>query len=180
MSVRNDPLPIMIKLPVFKGFSRSELEILASVFRLKQMKEGGLLCKEGDPGTSFYIIVAGSIRLSKKAGKSGRTELGRAGPNCLLGQKSLIDGSRREASMEAEVPSVLLECDRMAFERLFNANNTFAYKVLDFVITDLSRRLREADKPLEQMLSDPGRTLSMVVDTLSQVSGLLHDGEEFT
>lgn len=69
--------------------------------------------------------------------------------------------------------TVVLECNRNDFDRLFKANSKFAYKMLDFIVTDLSKRLRSSDKVLESMLSDPGRTLSSVLDALSEASGLL-------
>lgn len=166
-------LTVLQKMSAFKDFTPMELEILASVFSVRQFKEGERLCSQGDAYASFFILIQGEVASYRTVGEGTRVDFGTAGPGEMLGQKSLIDGKRRSATMETTMPSLLLECTRNDFDRLFKANSRFAYKMLDFVVTDLSRRLRGSDKVLESMLSDPGRTLSSVLDALSEATGLL-------
>lgn len=164
---------VLKRISVFKEFTDMELEILASVFHVRQFKEAEVLCKQGDAYASFFLVISGEIVSYRMVGEDTRIDFGAAGTGSILGQKSLIDGKRRSASMETTRPTVVLECNRNDFDRLFKANSKFAYKMLDFIVTDLSKRLRSSDRVLESMLSDPGRTLSSVLDALSEASGLL-------
>jgi len=169
---------VMRRLPVLKSFSDMELEVLSTVFAVKRYKGGQLLCREGDGYASFFIVVTGDVLSFKQLGGDKRVELGTTVPGGLLGHQSLIQGGKRRISKQAMVDTIVLELNRADFQRLFQANNQFAYKVLDFIITDLSQRLRHADSIFEDMMSDPARTLSSVLDSMAEVSGLLGAGTE--
>jgi len=177
--MKDDPLPLMLGLSVFEGFTRPELDMLATVFRVRRLDRGELLAMEGAPAPSFFVISSGDIAVFKEIAKGRRQRLALIGKNSLLGEVSLVDGGKRSATLEAASPSVLLECTRDDFERLFKANNPFAYKVLDFVVLDLSKRLRQANKKLEELLADPARTLGMMYDAFIDVGKVVHQTSEF-
>jgi len=166
------------QLLIFKGFSAVEKEVFATVLHVRKLQAGDKLCGEGEPGSSFYIVVAGEVANSRRLPGGRALELGTTGPGRIAGQKALIDGRKQASAMKASKPTIVLECNRADFQRLFNANSVLAYKVLDVVVTDLSRRLREVDVVLENLLSDPSRTLASVLDVLSSVSGMLGDGTD--
>jgi CRP-like cAMP-binding protein len=177
--MREDALEYMKQANIFDGFTEAELQTLASVFRVKRLKPGEVLCREGDAAPTFHIVVAGIVTVIKEISPRLRQRLATIGKNRMLGQISLIDGGRRPNTLEAGSPVILLECGREDFERLFKANSTFAYKVLDFVVTDLSRRLRQTNRLLEELLANPGRTLSMVYEAFIEVGKAAHDTGEF-
>jgi CRP-like cAMP-binding protein len=175
----DDPLPMMKKIPVFEGFSDDELHMLAICFKVRKLKPGELLCREGDPAPSFFIVASGIVSVVKEVNPRVRQRLATVGKNRMLGQVPLIDGGRRPNTLEAGSPVTLLECGREEFERLFKANNPFAYKLLDFVITDLSSRQRQSNRLLENLLSDPGETLSRVYEAFVEVGKAAHETGEF-
>jgi len=176
--VREDPLPFMQQLPLFKGFSQTEVEVLSTVLTVRRLAPGENVCVENDARASLVIVVAGSVESFKQLRNDRRLNLGASGAGAIVGQKSLIDGRKQLATIAATSPTIVLECNRADFLRLFKADSAFAYKVLDIVVTDLSRRLRGVDKILDKMLSDPGKTLSSVLDALAEAGGLMGDGEE--
>jgi CRP/FNR family transcriptional regulator, cyclic AMP receptor protein len=174
-----DVLGYMKKVKLFDGFSQTELEILASTFKVRRVDPGTVLCREGDAAPSFYIVVTGIISVFKEISDTVRQRLATIGRNCMLGQVALIDRGKRSATLEAGSPAILLECSREDFERLFHSNNPFAYKVLDFVATDLSKRLRQANRKLEDLLVNPGQTISMIYDAFVEVGKAVHETGEY-
>jgi len=176
--MREEPLPLMKKIPLFEGFNEEELETLAVAFRVRKLDPGTVLCREGEGAPTFYIVVSGIITVFKGISASTRQRLATVGRNRMLGQVPLIDGGRRPNTLEAGSPCVLLECGRDEFERLFRANSPFAYKVLDFVVTDLSRRQRQTNQLLEQLLAEPGRTVARVYDAFVEVGRAAHQTSE--
>ncbi len=177
--MREDPLPYMKQVALFEGFSDSELQLLSQVFRVRRFTPGEALAREGDAAPSFFVVVAGIVSVVKEVSPRVRQRLATIGRNRMLGQIPLIDGGRRPNTLEAAAPVIALECIRDDFERLFNANSPFAYKVLDFVVTDLSQRLRQTNRLLEELLANPGRTLSMVYDAFIEVGKSVHETGEF-
>jgi len=175
----NDPLPLMRQIPIFEGFSEDELHMLAICFKVRRLQPGEILCQEGDPAPSFFIVSSGIMSVVKEVSARVRQRLATVGKNRMLGQVPLIDGGRRPNTLEAGSPVTLLECGREEFERLFKANNAFAYKLLDFVITDLSARQRQSNRLFENLLSDPGETLSRVYEAFVEVGKAAHETGEF-
>jgi len=177
--VRENPLPMMKEVTIFEGFSEDELAMLAVAFQVRRLMPGEFLCKEGDPAPSFFILVSGIVNVIKEISPRMRQRLATVGKNRMLGQVPLIDGGRRPNTLEAGSPVILLECGRKEFEGLFRANNPFAYKMLDFVVTDLSVRMRQTNRLLEELLSDPGKTLSTVYEAFVEVGKAAHDTGDF-
>jgi CRP-like cAMP-binding protein len=155
----------MKTLDLFAGFSPAELDMLGMVFTVRALQEGEMLCTEGDTYASFFVVVSGQIASFKRT-RSGRLDLGRTGPNSLLGHKSLIQGGKRSCSMIASQPSLVLECNRADFQNLFQANSPFAYKVMDVVVNDLVGLLRKVDGTLDRLISSPDEGLSTELDAL--------------
>lgn len=179
METTRDPLFWMRRAKAFIGFTDDERATLALAFSVRHFKSGAVLYREGSAAPSFFIIMEGEVDLLKELSSGKRQVLGKATKDSILGQVSLVDNGRRHTSAMASSDCVLLECQRDHFERLFKANNSFAYKLLDFVVTDLSRRLRDANTSLDSLLSDPGETVANLYDKMVTVGKKIHESGEF-
>ncbi len=147
---------LLDSLPLFSELSDRERNILAAVFVVRVIEDGEALCKEGDRGTGFYIVAKGIIQVFKELPDDQREKLAEIGPNNLIGQVALIDGKPRSATCEARGRSIALECTRTDFDQLFRSGSPFAFKVVDQVVIDLAKRLREANHQLQEL--DDGTT----------------------
>jgi CRP-like cAMP-binding protein len=58
--------------PLFDGLSRKELVELARVCEDLEVESGKVLCKEGQTGHEFFVIVDGRCRSPRRASVSGR------------------------------------------------------------------------------------------------------------
>lgn len=146
-------------LPLFEELSQRERDILQSVLTLHVVEDGEVLCREGEPGTSFFIVAKGTVEVYKELPQGRRDKLSEIGENNLIGQVALIDGKRRSATCLAHGRCVVLECSRSDFDRLFESGSTFAFKVVDQVVIDLAKRLREANQQLHDLYANPRDTL---------------------
>ena len=162
-------IDMMRSLRLFESFSDDELEMLGIVFRIRVFPEGARICREGFPGAGLYIIVSGTVDLVREPTPGYQRRIATQGPGTLLGQISIIDGSRRIASAQSVSEVVALEMDRADFERLFESQSLFAYKLLDVILRDLSLRLRRANEALEQI--DEGR-IESVEAMMSAIEGV--------
>lgn len=142
---------LLDSLPIFSGLSDRERDILASVFIVRVVEDGELLCREGDRGQSFFIVAKGIIEIWKELPGGEREKLAEIGPNNLIGQVALIDGKPRSATCSARGRSIALECTRNDFDTLFRAGSPFAFKIMDQVVIDLAKRLREANHQLQDL-----------------------------
>lgn len=154
-------------LPIFSELSARERGMVASVFTVRELGDGDLLCREGERGASFFIVARGIIEVYKElpaidGDEPRREKLAEIGPNNVIGQVALIDGKPRSATCVARGAATSLECSRSDFDRLFQAGSIFAFKIVDQVVIDLAKRLRDANMQLADLYAHPSDTLLLL------------------
>ncbi len=137
--------------PLPDGLERRDLEMLGTVGRLLVWEQGSLLCQEGRPGASCFVILEGHVEVFKASAGGGR-HLATLGPRTLLGQMSLVDSSPRSASVRAVGNVVALEIGRDIFERLVQAASPFALRFQRQIALAGIRQLRLANGRLMGLL----------------------------
>jgi CRP/FNR family transcriptional regulator, cyclic AMP receptor protein len=152
------------KTALFGDLALGERLALASAMRRGDVPKDAHVFHAGDPGRSFFLVVAGRIKISLS--RQGREiVLAELGPGDYFGEFSLIDGRPRSADAVAVIRSEVLELPQEVFFRLLDSNGTVARKLL----VELCRRLREADAQIS--------TLATVDAAGRIVRGLLKLGE---
>jgi CRP/FNR family transcriptional regulator, cyclic AMP receptor protein len=121
--------------PLFEGLSRKQLVQLARVSEDLEVEPGTLLCKEGEIGHEFFVIVDGKVKITRK----GRRVATRGGGD-FVGEIALLEEIPRTATVTAETPVRFFVLTRKDFRHLLDENPSVERKVL----RALARRLAEA------------------------------------
>jgi len=125
------------RLPLFEGCSQRQLRELARITEVRELPEGSVLARAGDPGHEFFLILDGRVRIEVSPRKRARL-----GPGEFFGEMSLLDGGPRSATAVAETGVRLLVIARRNFSLLLT-------KIPDLtrhLLVVLTRRLRQADQ----------------------------------
>jgi CRP/FNR family cyclic AMP-dependent transcriptional regulator len=122
------------RAPLFDGLSRKELTQLARVSEDLEVEPGTMLCKEGETGHEFFVIVDGKVKITRK----GRTIATRGGGD-FVGEIALLEEIPRTATVRAETPVRLFVLTRRDFRHLLDENPKVERKVL----RTLARRLAD-------------------------------------
>ena len=125
------------KVPLFANCSKRELARLLSRVRTESVEAGQTLFVEGAPSTNLYLIVTGSAVVRK----NGR-RVARLGPGEVVGELSVILGTPRTATVEAETPIDWLVLDRASLRKAFDEVPGLGWNVLQSV----AARLEQANK----------------------------------
>lgn len=120
--------------PLFEGLSRKHLTQLARVSEDLEVESGKVLCKEGEVGQEFFVIVDGDVKITRK----GRRVARRAGGD-FVGEIALLEDVPRTATVTAETPLRLFVLTGRDFRHLLDENPAVERKVLQA----LARRLAE-------------------------------------
>ena len=104
---------------VFRSLTRLKLEELARRFTLREARAGGTVCREGAPSGAFFIVVDGTVVMSR-----GGAVVNRLGRADFFGELNLLGdgggaGAAGSSTCVAETDVVLLQLDRTAFVELF-------------------------------------------------------------
>ncbi len=73
---------------------------LLSLSRRMKVKDGEAICREGEPGSEFYVITSGVVRISVES-LEGEKEVARLGHGAFFGEMAALNGDRRTATCTA-------------------------------------------------------------------------------
>jgi CRP/FNR family cyclic AMP-dependent transcriptional regulator len=125
------------KVPLFANCSKRELGRLLSRTRTEMVEAGHTLFIEGAPAGNLYVILSGSAVVRK----NGR-RIARLGPGDVVGELSVILGTPRSATVQADTPIEWLVLDRASLRQAINDVPGLGWNVL----TSVAARLDEANK----------------------------------
>ena len=101
------------KAPYFQGFSNHLINQIAESMKEVRLSAGEHIIKEGDEGTTFYIIWAGKVRVTKEG-----TELKMLKDGDYFGERALLTGEKRMATCTAITDSIFLELSKPTFDAM--------------------------------------------------------------
>jgi len=122
---RNAKVELLKKVPLFAGCSKAELRELAIVADQLDLKEGRTLVREGRPGREVFILLDGSVRVSRNGRK-----LADLGAGDWFGEIALLTDTPRSATVTATAPIRVLVITDRAFRRVVEWMPSIALKVL--------------------------------------------------
>lgn len=127
-------MPLIEKVMILKGseffrnFPGSDLAGIAALSEVVHVAKDEVVFRQGDDGDAFYMVVSGSIIISR-----GATKLATLGSREGFGEMSILDSEPRSASATAAEDTTLLMLDRDSFDRAIEQNPVVArgvYRVL--------------------------------------------------
>lgn len=139
---------------LFRDFTDTGLRIFASVAREKALPVGSPLFAENMVGESLYVVVSGTVRITRRA-PDGERELGILGPGDHLGSLAVLARSIRLVSAVAATPCQVLELTHADFVRLQPEKPQACLKLAVAVATDLAARVAENRDALRELPARP-------------------------
>ena len=103
-------------LPLFELCSKRDLRRIATLAVEREIDEGGELIREGEPGTEFFVVVAGEIEVRRR----GR-RVARLGAGSYVGEIALLSRSPRTATVVATTPLRVLAIAGRDFVELLDS-----------------------------------------------------------
>ena len=113
------------RAPLFEGLSKRELTDLARVTEDLEVPTGGVLCREGETGQEFFVIVEGETDITSK----GKRVAARGGGD-FVGEIALLEDTTRTATVSAKTPLRVFVLTGQDFRRLVRENPGVEQKVM--------------------------------------------------
>jgi CRP/FNR family cyclic AMP-dependent transcriptional regulator len=137
-STRAEP-ELLAQVGLFADLSATELSVLASLMRPRPYAKDEVIYLRGDPGTAFYVIASGKVKIALTSPDGKEIILRRLGSGGFHGELALLDDEPRSADAIATEPSVLLVLQRDAFRQFLTEHADAATKLLGTVSHYLRR-----------------------------------------
>lgn len=125
------------RIPLFEGLSRRELAQIARVSEDVEVPEGKVLCKEGELGQEFFVIMEGEAEVTRR-GKHLATESNGE----FFGEIALLENTPRVATVTARTPLRFFVLTSRDFRHVLDQNPQVQRKVMQALakrILSLSR-----------------------------------------
>src|SRR5512143_1226693 len=109
-------------VPLFSELSTEELDRVAQVAIPRSYPGDTRVFHEGDPGDACYIVREGSCRVIRQHSDGRVITLATLGPGAIFGERAMLDGERRSASVEAAEQTELLALPAMDVRNLIRGH----------------------------------------------------------
>ena len=134
-------------IPIFNGLTQAEYDELAAIIADKTYKRGQIIFSEGDPGTGFYVVVDGRVKIYKLSMEGKEQILHLWGPGEPFGEVALFTGQNFPAYAEPMEKTRVFYIPRQAFADLIKENPSLALNML----ATLSMRLHRFANLIEDL-----------------------------
>ena len=135
------------RVPLFSALDEMELRELLRICPTKSLSAGSQLFGPSQQAESFYVILAGKVKLYKLSVKGDEQILHMYGPGDTFGEAAMWAGIRYPAHAEALADSSLLVVPRSALKNLIDRNTELGLAMLG----GMSAKLREFNQLIEQL-----------------------------
>lgn len=138
------------RTPLFGMMPRASRQRILDLGEHMHFDAGETIIDQGEEGSTAYILLSGQVRVSRKGQQVIDLE-----PGAVFGELSLIDGGARSASVFArtEVTALMLN-----HETLWSVLRDEP-SVMEQVLREMTRRLREYERPIDQLTGMPNRAM---------------------
>jgi len=139
---------LLARSPVFAGLSRRLLGRLVAALFEKAYAPADIVFREGDPGKGLFVVLEGSVVITRALPGGGEEELTTLGPGDSFGELALIDDLPRSATARVLAPARLLILYRSHFEALVEGDRGVALIVMRNLLRMLAAYVRRSGQAL--------------------------------
>jgi CRP-like cAMP-binding protein len=148
---RERMITFLLETPMFEKLEPSEIMEVIDIVEIKHYKAGDTIFHEGEPGDAWFVLYRGTVDVLKH-GLTGEKKITEIPERACFGEISILDGSPRSATIQAETDAVAFRIPRDAFSALVDSNHLVAYKLLHQMAILLATRQRGTTARLSELL----------------------------
>jgi CRP/FNR family transcriptional regulator, cyclic AMP receptor protein len=135
----------LARTPFFGGLAGTPVfDKLVEMLRQREVRKGEVVLREGDTGTSMYIVVSGALYATRRCEDGSDVRMLLFRPGDFVGVTTLIEMEPRPFTITADRDAKLLELDCKDLYSLYRQDLKAYVLVLQNINRELVRRLRKA------------------------------------
>ena len=136
---------------ITEELSDAEVEILASLFEVRDYQAGAAIVKQGDEHPdNLYILAHGDIEVKIRSGTEEST-IYILKPGDLAGIINFVGGAQSSATLYAVGNTKVLSLGRARFETLINSHPMMVYKVMRGVVRNVHGIVRRVNSETAEL-----------------------------
>lgn len=128
------------QVPLFADLGSAEIEAVARAATELPIPAGRVLMREGDPGHEMYVVLEGTLSVTRDGEHVADIERGG-----FAGEMALLTQHRRDATVTAATAVRVLHIDGRSFSNLLQAAPHLAVNMLPIVAARVVHSRRHTD-----------------------------------
>lgn len=136
---------ILEQVALFDNLEKNELQELLSSIRGIHYRKGDIIIKQGDSGSSMFILQEGVLNVMVKAKDKEDLKVGIITPGQFFGEMSLFTGENRSATIIAASDSVILEITKDSMRKILDKKPDLINGFGEIIAERQSRNLKIMD-----------------------------------
>lgn len=130
-----------------------EMALIETIGEVKIYPKGSFLIREGEPGSTFILILSGTVEVRKSLRGGKYKKLVELKACDLIGEIGFLGVHNRTASVVALEDTEVMEFERAAFVRLIEQNPVIGMKAYRGIAEELAQRLSRSGDELVDAIS---------------------------
>jgi CRP/FNR family transcriptional regulator, cyclic AMP receptor protein len=148
-----ETISVLRGIPVFATLDTASLKLLAFSSSYLSLEDGELLCRQGDPGDSVFVVNEGEVDVSILADDGEPIHLATLGRHDILGEMAVLCNMTRSADVRARGTLKVLKIEADIFLKLVSGNPDAALGLMRMLAERLLR-ISERYERLRRSLSE--------------------------
>ena len=144
-----DLAEVIKKIPLFIGFSPTQIRLILGQCTSQTLGPGDILCKGGGPSDEMFILVSGQLAVVSEDG----LRLATISPVTTVGEMGVITGQPRSATVEVLKPSSILSIKKTKLDTILRGHSDLKSRMFENVIAMLAQKLVRDNVRLRDFLS---------------------------
>jgi CRP-like cAMP-binding protein len=119
-------------IPLLSTMSEAAFRRVLGTVLLRRLPAGAYVIREGEPGSSFFFVAGGELRVFATDGLGRQTELAKLGEGAVFGEMALLSAQPRSASVGCVTDVDVLELGRQSLAQLADELGAVATALNEF------------------------------------------------
>jgi len=131
---------------LFLGLSQTELEEIARITKMQEVKKRQPIYLPGDPSNTIYLLKKGRVKIASSSATGKEVTFEILGPGEIFGELDALEGSPHEMAAEALDDVVICALRREDFDRYLQKHpelNVRLAKLIGFKFRRLESRIED-------------------------------------
>jgi CRP/FNR family transcriptional regulator len=134
--------------PLFAALAPEVLDLLLNLGEEQRFEPGAELFAENTAASHIFVVLEGSVRLTRGVVPYGDEVLAVLGVGEVIGELAFLDGEPRSATARVDARTRVLAIPAAALEDLLLMRQDVAVEILWNLVRVLGRRLRKTNERL--------------------------------
>jgi len=149
--VTNSEAAKIVRTILCRGLTNPQTEQIVNAMVPATVPAGSVVFREDERGQGLFVLLEGTVEVRKEGGQAGAVVIAVVEAPSVLGEMSLITDRPHSATVRARTDCEFRLLTRPQFDRLLQAENLAAYKVVATLADVIAWRLNRMDEKFVEL-----------------------------